>query len=105
MKFEEALKRLRSFLAMKHPTVQVEDLEPISTPGYFQIVNLCEGLAGGCREPMHAALFCNGPTKHTVYFADHGRRDEVGRFISPFVAWRAIRSQQPPEIENPKARQ
>ena len=68
-----------------------EDVEPTSTPGWWRIKEPCGGIEGGCRAPMHVYMFCGSPARHTVYYAEHGERDERGRWVRPYRVWEATR--------------
>ena len=59
----------RFWMEIKYPNIPIEDTCPSNTPGYWHI----KGQIG------------------TIYIANHGARDERGRFISPFRIWRACR--------------
>lgn len=57
-----------------------EDLRPTEVPGYWELRKPCGGRVGGCREPIHAFLFNEGPIRHTIRFEDCQRIN--GRFAS-----------------------
>jgi hypothetical protein len=58
-------------------------IEATSVRGYWRFKRLCHGeCLMGHEHPIH----------HTLYFAEHGTRDERGRFVSPFRAWEEWRS-------------
>src|SRR5690349_14175549 len=59
MTVADALARLRMYLLWHHPSVQPEDLEPTSTPGYWRMKSPCSG-RDGCSHPMHTAMFNEG---------------------------------------------
>jgi len=63
----------------------VRELETTETPGYWRFRTVCRGeCRAGHKRPM----------RHTAYYAEHGDRDNKGRFISPFRAWRAWRNME-----------
>lgn len=68
--------------------LELDDVEPTETPGYWRIKEPCGGRAGGCREPLHTFLFNDEPTHHTVSYFDH-YRDVRGRWTSPYRTWQA----------------
>jgi hypothetical protein len=82
-----SLEGLETHLRRHHRGLTVADLEPTSTPGYWQIKTPCGGARGGCPSELHGCLFNEGPTHHTISYRDP-IRGERGRFASPYRTWR-----------------
>ena len=83
---------LRRFRA-KYGVESLVEVVATATPGYWQKRDVCGGLAGGCRHPLHACLGNEGPVRHTMRYYDNPR-DELGRFASPHRTWRRARAAQ-----------
>lgn len=96
----ELTENFERFLAIKHPGINISDLEPTETPGYWQLKTPCGGRAGGCKHPIHRVLFNEGPCCHTISFFDCTRGKD-GRFASPYRTWEVFRRQAGPGGERP----
>lgn len=68
-----------------------EEVEPTSSPGYWQRLEPCAG-RGGCRSELHSTVGNEGPVRHTVSYFDPDR--EGGRFASPYRTWRLLREEE-----------
>lgn len=68
--------------------VTPDEIEPTSTPGYWQHKTPCGGARNGCREPIHGYVGNERAIRHTIQFLDSDR-DRNGRFLSPYRTWRA----------------
>lgn len=79
-----------TYLKFFHPGITINDLEISDTPGYWRLKKPCLGYPQ-CRHPIHRCLFEEGPTYHTISYFDT-KRDETGRYISPYATWNKARS-------------
>ena len=70
--------------------VEPNEVEVTDVPGYWRMKEICGG-RGKCTSPLHGFMLCELGIQHTLYFAEHARRDERGRFVSPFIAWKVWR--------------
>lgn len=75
-----------------HYRLELADVIPTESPGYWRLLEACGGRDGGCHNPIHGTLFNEGPTFHTIRFTDSDR-DEHGRWASPYRTWRAASAQ------------
>lgn len=78
---------------MRHRVQSPEEIEPTETPGYWRFRKTCNG---------ECCMGHTRPMQHTLSFTEHGTRDERGRWVDPFRAWKKWRQFFP---QNTKARQ
>ena len=88
---EEAREMVERSWLFPYRGLTLADVEILDSPGYWEIKEPCGG-RGACSSPVHQAFGWDAPVKHTVTFTEHGRRDERGRFVSPYRAWRILRA-------------
>lgn len=85
---KSAEERVRSYLRLRHPDIQYEDLEISDVPGYWRIKIPCDGKTG-CRHPIHSCLFNEYPSCHTISFRDENHTLD-GKFASPYRTWKEL---------------
>jgi hypothetical protein len=70
------------------------ELTPDDVPGYWS--TRCEG-GDKCRHAFRIVLGpCDGSAPLSVFFAEHGTRDERGRWVRPFREWERQRKERKP---------
>lgn len=67
---------------MRYRVQSPDEIEPTETPGYWRFRKVCNG---ECR------MGHTRPMQHTLSFTEHGTRDERGRWVDPFRAWKEWR--------------
>lgn len=66
---------------------QLEDLELTDTPGVWRVTKGCPG-GKDCTHAFRGALGgCNGDVDLVIRFEEWGKRDDNGRFVSPYQEW------------------
>lgn len=91
MEISDAIELLENYLRYKHPDYTLEDIEATNSSGYWRVKNGCPG-GKDCRHAFRGALgSCDGSTDLTIYFSEHGKRDEKGRWIKPYRVWEILR--------------
>lgn len=66
----------------RHRVESPEEVEPTDVPGYWRFRKACKGEC----QMGHTA-----PMQHTLSFTEHGIRDDRGRWVDPFRAWKEWR--------------
>ena len=92
MTYEKAIDNVKWHFKTYHGK-SIDDYEITNIPGYWRAKEPCGG-KHKCRAPIHGFMFNEGPTKHTLYYAEPGLRDSKGRFISQFRAWKLIKEHE-----------
>ena len=69
------------------------DIEISDVPGCWYVKSLCPG-GEKCRHAFRGVLgHCEGGTRLTISYSEHGKRDSKGRFVRPLREWEQQKQQ------------
>ncbi len=80
------------FIYLRDMRLKPDDVEMTDSKGYWAVKGGCRG-GLECRHAFRGELGpCEGGTRLTIYYAEHGVRERNGRWVSPYRIWEMIKS-------------